>query len=379
MRELGPLGFLFRLAYKYFLDWAVIVGTVAFAGSTSLWAVPSTRPFDPSSASISYPFQTRTKIPTWLLVLLAVILPGILIALLTLFSPRSGAGWRARIYSLNTAWLGLGLSIATAMLVTDGLKNLCGRPRPDLLARCSVDSTLLNSYTIGPRSLVTWDVCRTKQIAGNKALGSDDGALNEGDLRDGFRSFPSGHASMSFAGLLYFAIFMAEYVFHLPLPHLSAPLSAPIVDGSGSGTPSRRSSRRSTRRVQMLPRYPIMLAILLCGVPVLLAIYIASTRYSDYRHHPGDIFGGAALGAVAAAVAWRFYGAWCCVADAGMYGVDTRPRRRKRLRGGEGAALEEGDTEGEGVEMRGFAEGGSGSAGKRVSREGSGSGGAGRR
>lgn len=132
---------------------------------------------------------------------------------------------------------------------------------------------------------------------------------------------------MSFAGLTYFAIFLAEFVFALPLPHLSrvtAPISAPLVapeatssadSHTAAAPPAALPSRREDRETP-LPRFPIMAAILIVGIPIMIAMYIASTRYSDYRHHPFDIFGGAALGIASAVLGWRWYGAWTCASQA---------------------------------------------------------------
>lgn len=76
------------------------------------------------------------------------------------------------------------------MLVTNGLKNLIGRPRPDLLSRCDVDTEQIKTWTIGANGLLDWRVCRSKSGAASLR-----GALDEADVRDGFRSFPSGHSS----------------------------------------------------------------------------------------------------------------------------------------------------------------------------------------
>lgn len=160
---------------------------------------PNTRPFSPNDLSISFPFQTRSKVPSWLLILWSIIIPGLAIAFLTLVMPsstesykqsfRSATGLKRRLYCLNTALLGLGLSYATALLITNGLKNFLGRPRPDLISRCNIDTARINDFRIGPGDLLDWTVCKTRSIDGGV------NALNEGDLRDGFRSFPSGHAS----------------------------------------------------------------------------------------------------------------------------------------------------------------------------------------
>ncbi|KAF8542730.1 phosphatidic acid phosphatase type 2/haloperoxidase [Trichophaea hybrida] len=223
-------------------------------------------------------------------------------------------GWKRRFYILNTALLGLGMAIAISMLITDVLKNLLGRPRPDMLSRCNVNRDDIQKFTVGSGELLDWKVCRSYTTAKGKV----SGALDEPDLRDGFRSFPSGHCSMSFAGLTYLAIFLSEFVFALPLAHLSTksstsiPISAPIVD-----TEDHTDAAHVEKSETPLPRFPIMVIILICGIPLMLAMYIASTRFSDYRHHTFDILAGSALGIFAGVVGWRWYGAWCCAGGEG--------------------------------------------------------------
>ena len=83
--------------------------------------------------------------------------------------------------------MGLALSLAIAFFITNGTKNLAGKPRPDLLARCNPDLSRLLSSAVGGIgdqvdegiNLVSWTICR-----------------NPGStLDEGFRSFPSGHSS----------------------------------------------------------------------------------------------------------------------------------------------------------------------------------------
>lgn len=84
--------------------------------------------------------------------------------------------------------MGLGLSLATAFLITEGMKNLFGKPRPDLISRCNPDLSRIQEFTVGgygqPLSdrwvLVSYGICQQTDM--NK-------------LDDGFKSFPSGHAS----------------------------------------------------------------------------------------------------------------------------------------------------------------------------------------
>lgn len=89
------------------------------------------------------------------------------------------------MHQLHVAVLGLSLSLMMTSFFTDLVKNGVGRARPDLIARCKPkDGT-------PEHELVTWEVC-TEQ--------------DHHRLHDGWRSFPSGHSSFSFAGLGYLSL-----------------------------------------------------------------------------------------------------------------------------------------------------------------------------
>ena len=123
-------------------------------------------------------------------------IPGVIVFIVSLFigvGPTSGKPasrtklWKRKLWEWNAGWMGLGLSLAIAFLITDGTKNLVGKPRPDLLGRCNPDLSRLLSSAVGGIgdqvdegiNLVSWTICR-----------------NPGStLDDGFRSFPSGHSS----------------------------------------------------------------------------------------------------------------------------------------------------------------------------------------
>ena len=84
--------------------------------------------------------------------------------------------------------MGLGLGLATTFLFTEGMKVSFGKPRPDLLARCSLDPTRIGEFALGGfqtrlpeyNVLVSWEICDQ---------------ADKSVIRDGFQSFPSGHAS----------------------------------------------------------------------------------------------------------------------------------------------------------------------------------------
>ena len=155
------------------------------------------RPFSVTDPNISFPFTQHEKVTSATLIVVSVIAPGVIIFLVCLFFvpgptvdrriPRALV-WRRKLWEWNNGWLGLGLALATAFIVTDGMKNLFGKPRPDLLSRCNPDLSRIRDFAVegysrqpsGGILLVSHLICRRRDL-----------------LKDGFRSYPSGHASSS--------------------------------------------------------------------------------------------------------------------------------------------------------------------------------------
>jgi hypothetical protein len=152
-------------------------------------------------------------------------------------------------------------------------------------------------------------------------------------MDDGFRSFPSGHSSFSAAGLIYLSLFLASklaitYPFLAPsqwsadtsrfsaFPSRAEKLQNRQVQNSSDKTasssevdPYLNSSGHNdaiiaARNQAAAP--PIYLLVFVV-IPFFASIYIASTRWSDFRHHGFDILFGYFIGTVSAIVAFRFY------------------------------------------------------------------------
>lgn len=173
----------------------------------------------------------------------AVFIPlGVLIAYNTV--TRSSAAKHEATY------LSFLISVVLSSFITDIIKNAVGRPRPDLLDRCQP------SQSTKPNTLVTIDVCTTP-----------DSHL----LQDGWRSFPSGHSSFSFAGLGFLSLFLAGQLH--------------IFRYSAGGRDLSRA--------------------LLCLMPLLGAAMIAISRCEDYRHDVYDVCVGSALGMTIAYWSYR--------------------------------------------------------------------------
>ena len=84
--------------------------------------------------------------------------------------------------------MGLALGLATTFFFTEGLKNLIGRPRPDLLSRCNLDPTTVQQYALGGEGsqLPLWNLLISSTACRQPSVSK---------LNDGFASFPSGHSS----------------------------------------------------------------------------------------------------------------------------------------------------------------------------------------
>lgn len=148
-----------------------------------------------------FPFTENETVPVWMATCISVIAPIFFIAVISLiFVPGATVPrgtpkamiWKRKLWELHIGWLGLALSIASAWLITNCMKNLYGKPRPDLLSRCQPDITNAAKYIVGGFAnssmngqLVSADICTS---------------TDKSKLDDGFRSYPSGHSSSAAAG-----------------------------------------------------------------------------------------------------------------------------------------------------------------------------------
>jgi membrane-associated phospholipid phosphatase len=313
------------LILSYVFDWVIII-LAAVVGALLSNITPNKRPFSLNNAEISYPYVIKEKISTAVLVLCGLVAPAAIIFIVCLFlvpgptvpkSTPKALVWRRKLWEWHTGWLGLALSLAAAFLITSGMKNLFGKPRPDLLSRCNPDLANIGKYAVGgfPNALEGFNV-----VSAGICQQTDTSLLN-----DGFRSFPSGHSSFSAAGLIYLSLFIASKL-AITIPFLAPSAYSP--DRSiFSAFPSRgekrtlETAKRSEHNQAQLssghndriiaarsqaaapPVYLLVFAI----VPFFASIYISSTRYSDFRHHGFDILFGYFIGTVTAVFAFRFY------------------------------------------------------------------------
>jgi phosphatidate phosphatase len=199
---------------------------------------------------IAYTLRPST-VPSWALLVIALLVPLLAVAFAAPL-PRWTAFWRvARIALLG--------AFATA-LVTDTAKNASGRLRPYFLVACDLDVSRLPSPSNAshiPQMLLGEDVCRGQQA----------------EMDEARRSFPSGHASLSFYGAGFVAFLLT------------------------------RAHRHEARWNSADGRDCTLPRALLQTLCFILAAFVAASRIADHKHHISDVLVGAALGSVFAWIA----------------------------------------------------------------------------
>ncbi|MBI1948109.1 MAG: phosphatase PAP2 family protein [Deltaproteobacteria bacterium] len=192
---------------------------------------------------------------------------------------------RRDLHRTNALLLGGAEAVFASYLATEALKLTFGRLRPDFRER------YLRAACAG--------VIETEAELDCAAV--DDGfEIDRAELYDGMKSFPSGHASASFAAATFLALAVgSEHVWGASTPEWVRPLGAIAVVGALGG-----------------------------------AGFVAATRVSDNRHHLEDVVVGSAVGVASGAAAWLLH-----------FDLEGRARRRGvvvaplPLAGGAGVAV----------------------------------------
>ncbi|KAL7001091.1 putative lipid phosphate phosphatase 3, chloroplastic [Sarracenia purpurea var. burkii] len=184
---------------------------------------------------LKYPIKGNT-VPVWSVPLYAVLLP---IAVFLLFYVR-----RRDVYDLHHSILGLLFAVLITAVLTDAIKDAVGRPRPDFFWRCFPDG--VDKY----------------DRLGNVVCHGKDSVI-----REGHKSFPSGHTSWSFAGLGFLSLYLSG-------------------------------------KVKVFDRRGHVAKLCIVFFPLLMASLVGVSRVDDYWHHWQDVFAGGLLGLVVATMCY---------------------------------------------------------------------------
>ncbi|KAH0787584.1 lipid phosphate phosphatase 2-like isoform X1 [Histomonas meleagridis] len=164
-----------------------------------------------------YPYTGET-IKNAVLFCIIIIFPCIVLGILALICPRK--------IELGLAYLSLAQTLVLTLLITEILKVTVARPRPNYFSYCDFDTN-------------------SKACHGSKS-----------HQKDAKVSFPSGHASNSFASATWFYLFLVKF----------------------------------------LPSGPELWWVLIKFIPIAIAIAISATRITDHMHHVSDVAAGVILG-----------------------------------------------------------------------------------
>ncbi|KAI8972124.1 phosphatidic acid phosphatase type 2/haloperoxidase [Pilobolus umbonatus] len=236
-----------RIAFSYIYDWIlVIVMAISFFAIDSI--TPFHRMFSLEDKTIMFPYTEHETVPVWALGIICVLMPILVIAFVSL----SNWKYERNAHDFHSGVLGLCLGLTMTIMLTDVIKVTAGRPRPDMLSRCQPPPNMADPmYGLTSVAICTADI-------------------NSHIMIDGFKSFPSGHSSFSFAGLGYLALYIAG-------------------------------------KMKMFDERGHTYKGFIFAFPIIGALLVAISRTEDYRHHWQDVTIGALLGSFCAYFAYRQY------------------------------------------------------------------------
>ncbi|XP_047331753.1 putative lipid phosphate phosphatase 3, chloroplastic [Impatiens glandulifera] len=186
--------------------------------------------------NLKYPHISHNTIPIWSVPIYTILLP---IVVFLVYFPR-----KKDIYDLYHSILGLLFAVLITGVITEVIKLSTGLPRPDFFWRCF------------PNGVDNYDSLGNVICHGNPSV-----------IKEGYRTFPSGHTSWSFAGLGFLTLYIAGKL--------------KVFDGRG--------------HVSKLC-IPI--------IPLILASLVGISMIDEYRHHWKDVFVGGLLGLIVATLCY---------------------------------------------------------------------------
>lgn len=218
-------------------DWLAILGLIVLDGVLNIITPFYRYVGEYTINDYMFPLKSNT-IPFYAVPLVAVLIPLVIFIVYFLYTKD--------ITDLHHALLGLLFAILITAVLTDSIKDAVGRPRPDFYWRCF------------PQGNPTYNnVTGEVQCYGEHSV-----------IKEGHKSFPSGHTSWSFAGLGFLSLYLAG-------------------------------------KLQLFNRRGHVGKLAIVIAPLLVAMLVGLSRVDDYWHHWSDVFGGAIIGLTMAALCYH--------------------------------------------------------------------------
>jgi len=217
-----------KVARLHMYDWIILVLLAVLDGLLNI-----IEPFHrfigkDMMTDLRYPLKGNT-VPFWAVPLIGIVLPCVIFG---------GIYFKKKnIYDLHHGILGILYSVLITAVITDAIKDGVGRPRPDFFWRCFPDGKDIYD------NITTGVLCH-----GEKSV-----------IKEGHKSFPSGHSSWSFAGLGFLTWYL-------------------------------------TGKIAVFDRKGHIAKLCIIVLPLLAASLVAVSRVDDYWHHWQDVFAGAIIG-----------------------------------------------------------------------------------
>ncbi|KAJ3854642.1 phosphatidic acid phosphatase type 2/haloperoxidase [Lentinula lateritia] len=198
---------------------------------------------------IKLSYAVHERVPVLALYLISVVAPFSIQCIINFITVRLWWDFHNSMYP--GFWFSLVLGLVLTGSITQFTKITVGRPRPDIIDRCQP---------------ITGSVDPISSLSSAAICTQTDSYI----MRDGFRSFPSGHSSMSFAGLGFLAFYLAG-------------------------------------KLHLFDRKGHVGKAWISLTPFAGAALVAISRTMDYRHHWQDVVVGSLLGTVMAYFSYRQY------------------------------------------------------------------------
>jgi len=169
---------------------------------------------------------------------------------------------RSRNGVIISAVLGYSLATLLNISITNTLKLLVGRPRPDFYFRCFTDGKRFSNCN-----------------------GDDN------DITEGLKSFPSGHSSMAMAAFGFTSLFL--------IGQFRLFAETRIIN---------ESNEKSFTKLRFFETGRFLgCKLILSILPMSISVLVCVSRLLDFHHHYDDIAAGASIGLTVAFISYRLY------------------------------------------------------------------------